>query len=411
MRASITKVCGRVVERALGEDHEEVGLEARPLHLAQARDARREGHALHVPHDLVAQADAQLARERRVERRSGRPRRGAAFHSPGRHHAPGHDALRSGLSGRGSCCGTRGAAPSARAALRLFVLDREQLRGGVAPLTDWIRIGTIGTTGAVSGPRARDARRARRRAGRAGCRRRPGWAASVPPVDAQLAQQVVLHEHERAEQERAEAQGEHDHDASGSRAGRGWRGPGARGRGAGAGRSGARPRTRASAASHSASERDADRRPRRPAPVRETARLEHGQRQQARREQARRRPGARARSRRRGPSLEVAGAGRRAARRGAPPSSGSEREDQGHPDARRTTPASDGGPGQRPGDVHRQQVAQQAGQGELHAAPSAAPTRLPSEPHRRAPGRGRPRGPCGARAEAAQHGDRLHACA
>ena len=234
---------GRRVERAFGEDHEEVGLEARPVHVAQHRDR---GRARRAP-----------ARPRRSRPRPPPPARG---------RLPSSSATGTGPSGpslpfpgapparrprcaprpracRGSCSGTRAGRPSARPPPS----RRAQPRPGAATRARPSRTGSAWARRARragrTAPRRAGACSTAARAGRPGCRRGRGWAAPRPGVHAQVAQQVLLHEQERAEQERAEAQGEDDHAASGWRGDRGWRGPAARGRGGGSGRSAAGTRS------------------------------------------------------------------------------------------------------------------------------------------------------------------------
>ena len=51
-------------EGPLREHHEEVGLEAGPVHLPEAGHPGRDPNSLDVPHHLIAEADTQLLGDR-----------------------------------------------------------------------------------------------------------------------------------------------------------------------------------------------------------------------------------------------------------------------------------------------------------------------------------------------------------
>jgi len=70
----------RVLQDAGREDHEEVQVEAAPIHLAQAGQAGAHRHTLHIERDLIAQFHSEILRQLRFERERhwtrgiGRPR-------------------------------------------------------------------------------------------------------------------------------------------------------------------------------------------------------------------------------------------------------------------------------------------------------------------------------------------------
>ena len=131
----------RRFERARREHDEEVGLEPRPVHFPQSRDAGRERHALHVPHDLVADPDAELAGQSRSTEIS-------AARAPGVHHRPAtsrSDATSVVAVGRAVLAAERPAVPGRLAVVRAGgVGQRSRHR---PPFDRWMRIGTMAPAG------------------------------------------------------------------------------------------------------------------------------------------------------------------------------------------------------------------------------------------------------------------------
>ena len=83
------------------EDHEEVRLEAGPVHFPEARDSGGQLDSLHVPDDLVAHPDAELVGDT-VATEIRAPRRRTTVPPPGARRPP---------ASRDRCCGTPAGAP------------------------------------------------------------------------------------------------------------------------------------------------------------------------------------------------------------------------------------------------------------------------------------------------------------